>query len=280
MNYSLAHTFGQYRAGRLDPDAKAYIAAVVATGVTVTATQRTAVDTFYKTAKADSYYTSLKRLYLPIWGVAAANAIDMISLTSGTFNGGITHGAGFVQGDGTTGYFNFGATPGSLGLSLASGGLFFLCKAADTRTNTVGIIGCSDNGANTTATYVQIRSSAENIIRLLYANAATQSNASLARNAHTGVLAFIRNSGERNIRRRTTSGVLSLLNQTIGDAGAIPVIQNIVSIAENYAGSIINYNNAELGSYGVTLGMDNTTNDSFTLALKNLWETATGLTLP
>jgi hypothetical protein len=38
--------------------------------------------------------------------------------------------------------------------------------------------------------------------------------------------------------------------------------------------------NAELGSYGYMLGLSDADTDIFTLALKNLWETCTGLTLP
>lgn len=105
MSYSLGNILGQYRAGRIDPSAKAYITSVTAAGATVSATQKNEINKFYKAAKSTGYYTSLKRLYFPIWGVAAANAIDMISLTSGMFVGGVTHAAGYIQSNGTTGYF-------------------------------------------------------------------------------------------------------------------------------------------------------------------------------
>jgi len=115
MNYSLSNMLGGGMVGGLDPSAKGYIDAVTAAGATVTSAQRGYINNFYKSAKAD-YYTSLKRLYLPIWGVAAANAIDMIGLTSGTFVGGVTHASGYITGNGTTGYFN-AANFGTLGLT-------------------------------------------------------------------------------------------------------------------------------------------------------------------
>ena len=39
-------------------------------------------------------------------------------------------------------------------------------------------------------------------------------------------------------------------------------------------------NNAQIGSMGVGLGLSDTQDTAFTLALKNLWETCTSLTLP
>jgi hypothetical protein len=105
MNLSLSNMLSSSASG-LDPDAKGYIDAVVTAGATVSATQKKAINTFVKTGKSDGWYSSIKRMYLPIWASAAPNAIDMIGRTSGTFNGTVTHGAGYVQGDGSTGYFN------------------------------------------------------------------------------------------------------------------------------------------------------------------------------
>jgi hypothetical protein len=102
MNLSLSNMLGGGSL-TLDPDARAYIAAVETAGGTVSATQRTAVSDFYRAGKSAGWYSSIKRLYLPIWASAAPNAIDMIGLTSGTFIGTVTHAAGYAQGDGTTG---------------------------------------------------------------------------------------------------------------------------------------------------------------------------------
>lgn len=95
---------------------------------TLTKVKLDALDTFIRTGKSDGWYSSIKRMYLPIWAAAAPNAICMTSLTSGTFNGTVTHAAGYVQGDGSTGYFDPGAgsEPNTLGMSNASATLFML----------------------------------------------------------------------------------------------------------------------------------------------------------
>jgi hypothetical protein len=98
--------------------AAAYIERVeTALGSSITETQKTAIGAFIEAEQVDGRWGAHRRLYLPIWANAAANAICLKSLTSGTFAGTITHGAGYVQSDGSTGYFNFGTDPSSLGLS-------------------------------------------------------------------------------------------------------------------------------------------------------------------
>jgi hypothetical protein len=100
------------------PDA-AYIAALTAAGATVTAPQQAAISTFISDEIAAGRWDGIKRLYFPVWGVAAANAICMKSLTSCTFNGAVTHGAGYIQGgDGKN--ITLGTTLAELGLSASS----------------------------------------------------------------------------------------------------------------------------------------------------------------
>jgi hypothetical protein len=136
MNLSLSNMLGGGSL-TLDPDARAYIAAVETAGGTVSATQRTAVSDFYRAGKSAGWYSSIKRLYLPIWAAAAPNAIDMIGLTSGTFNGTVTHSAGYVQGNGSTGYFEppAGSEYGNLGLSNSSASIFYLALDETVKTN-------------------------------------------------------------------------------------------------------------------------------------------------
>ena len=98
MNYSLSNMLGGGMVAGLDPDAKAYVNAVIATGVTVTGLQRNAINNFIEGEKTASRWSIHKRLYLPIWANAAANAICLRSLTSGTFVNSPTMGAGFIKG--------------------------------------------------------------------------------------------------------------------------------------------------------------------------------------
>ncbi len=96
MQYAYAYQLNGSQTSGLDPDAKAYINAVVGAGATVTSTQRNAINNFYKTGKKDGWYSQLKRMYLPIWAAASPNAIDMVVRTSGTStkdDGSITRSA-------------------------------------------------------------------------------------------------------------------------------------------------------------------------------------------
>jgi len=243
----------------IDPDAAAYIAAVEAAGATVTGAQRTAIDTFYLAAKADSYYTSLKRLYLPIWGVTAANAIDMISLTSGTFNGGVTHGAGFVQGNGTTGYFDFGVSPIAQGLSVGDHFLIALSYTAETD-GLECIVGASDGSGDLS------------LFNYLYDSGTDRINYGAV--ITTGVIIGSQIGSDKKVFRRLTSGFTTLESRTIAPAGSVSA--SMYSIARGTQWHCDN----KLGLYGIGLGLSAATATNFSTHLKNLWETCTGLTLP
>lgn len=123
-----------------DSDAEAYITAVEATGTTPTDDQKSAIDTFYVNAKAKGYFSAIQSLFFPIWASAAPNAIDLISLSSGTFNGGVTHATGYVAGDGSTGYFDTGVSQSSLGQTNSDGGMGFL-GVNNVSTNVMGVLG-------------------------------------------------------------------------------------------------------------------------------------------
>lgn len=275
MNYSLSNMLSSNASG-IDPDAKAYIAAVVAAGGTVNNTQKNAINTFYKTGKSDGWYSSLKRLYLPIWTIAAPNAICMTSLTSGTFIGNVTHGAGYVQGDGTTGYFSLNVSLGTIGLTASSGYMFSLVAQASTL-GFRGLIGRS-SGTSTVATLLS--SNASQIFR--YNNASTGAVTGVS--AGTGIISASREGGVRAIYRRITASRSALISTAGADAGNPATGGNVFALGLNTnAGTgdtLSDANNALCGAYGIGLGITNAQDTAFTLALKNLWETTTGLTLP
>ena len=275
MNYSLSNMLSSNASG-IDADAKAYIDADVAGGGTVSGTQRNAINTFYKTGKSDGWYSSLKRLYLPIWAIAAPNAICMTSLTSGTFNGTVTHAAGYVQGDGTTGYFSLNASLGTLALTASSGYMFSLVTQASTL-GFRGLIGRS-SGASTVATLLS--NNASQIFR--YNNASTGAVTGVS--AGTGIISASREGGVRAIYRRITASRSALISTAGADAGSPPTGGNVFALGLNGnagTGDTLNdASNARCGAYGIGLGITNAQDTAFTLALKNLWETTTGLTLP
>jgi hypothetical protein len=271
MNYSLAYTLGKYRAGRTDPDAAAYIAAVTTAGATVTSAQGTFIDNFYKAAKLD-YYTSLKRLYLPIWGVAAANAIDMIGLTSGTFNGGVTHGAGFVQSNGTTGWFDTGVTPGTLGLSPSTAYLCALAKTEMINSRAIGSRNSISQDMNLTRISLSLGCG---IMANTFAAGQIQGLATCS-----GILSGSRVGGTRFVARRDVSGRSNLASVTDADFGTTPTV-NIGLMAGNIVTTGASaFTNNEFGAFAIGTGLTDTEDSNFTLALKNLWEGCTNLILP
>jgi len=272
MNYSLSYSLGKTMVvTRGDADANAYIAAVEAAGATVTSTQRNAIDDFYVAAKTSSYYTSLKRLYFPIWGVAAANAIDMISLISGTFVGGVTHGTGYVQGNGSTGYFRAGNF-GTLGLS---------------KTNFSSVIGISqiasvDGGAywglgNSRFTAIR-KNSATSIQRSYCANSTTPAA------VPTGIISTSVDATRLLTSRRITSGYTALESVAV-PAGTFPTGE-VITMGYNLAGDSgttfnpVIISTSRLTLYGWGTSLTDAQNETYSLNLKNLFEGCTGLTLP
>ena len=276
MNYSLSNMLSGNASG-IDADAKAYIAAVTATGTSVSGTQKAAINNFYKTSKLAGYYTSLKRLYLPIWASAAANAIDLIGLTSGTFVGGITHNAGFVQGNGVTGYFNMNTTYPANSLTLSDASMFFIAK-------TVSLINFkAQMGAGTTNPgdfYNQ------GLGTQVVSRWCSNTNALTSNSSALGIISFSRKSGTRNFWKRVTSGRSNIGTATNADAGTSVPDSSVFALANNNTDSVppatspSNFHPAEFGGYGFGLGLTDAQDTNFSLDLKNLWEGTTGLTLP
>lgn len=276
MQYSLAHQLGQ-RSGGLDPDAKAYIAAVETAGATVNATQKKAINTFVKTGKSDGWYSSLKRLYLPIWASAAPNAIDMIGRTSGTFNGTVTHAAGYVQGDGSTGYFDPGAAGNLQTLGMGGDNLHYMLGVSLGGTASSVPIGAWDGNADRRC---QITNELPaNINRFSNPANLGTSTAFLDDISLAGVLVGASTSfSARYIHRRKTSGTTVNTN-AVNENRVIPNLQPFI-IARNDIGAANLYYNGRIFAAGYGLAITQADAANYTLALKNLWETCTGLTLP
>jgi hypothetical protein len=284
MQYAYAYQLNGTQAGGLDPDAKAYINAVVAAGATVSGTQRSAINTFVKTGKTNGWYSSLKRIYLPIWGVAAPNAICMTSLTSGTFVGGVTHSSGYVTTNGSTGHFLSDASPGQAGCTLNGGGVFVLISAASSLSGssltTATVICGAATSVSTTRTTLT-----GNSVTTLFAgfgpNSSTFGNY-LTSGDRRGVVNFQRNSSaDRFLLFRNSSGEVNtglLANASGSLNNTIPM----AFMANNVNGAVSAYVPATVynGAWGMTDGFDIAKSQLFTASLKTLWETCTGLALP
>lgn len=262
--------------GGLDPDAAAYIAAVeTAKGSVATPTQRAAIDSFIVGEKSSGRWTSIKRLYLPIWGVAAANAICMRSLTSGTFTvSGVTHAAGYVQGNGTSGFFDTNVSPQALGMTVSSGFLFVLTYEAHVGTLAHGYITAISTGTVQGVSLLDGGGSNSFVYGSIGSPSISGSDGS-----NDGILTVSRTGTNTvEIRKRTSSGAASIASGTSSADGI--TTQTLVAMARNVGGTKSLFSSGKLGSFGAGMGLSNTATDSFTLALKTLWETCTGLTLP
>jgi hypothetical protein len=85
------------------PATQAYVQQLRTLGAVVTPYQMTALDKFWRGAGTEG----LVRLFLPVWGIAAANAVDAVLPTrSGSFVGTVNYTGKAATGDGTTGYFD------------------------------------------------------------------------------------------------------------------------------------------------------------------------------
>ena len=108
----------------MHPSAAKYMAALMAAGAVPTGTQMAALSTFFQTGDIEGWRSALACLYLPVWGAALPNALDAVTLTSGTFVGSVVHTSKQFQGSGATpGYFNTNCTPAALGLGIQSCGV-------------------------------------------------------------------------------------------------------------------------------------------------------------
>lgn len=257
----------------IDSDAAAYIAAIEGDGVTVSGAQQAALDAFFRAGKTDGWYSNLQRFYLPIWGAAAPNARCLVSGTSGTFVGGVTHAAGYAQGNGSTGYFDCGVSLATLGCS-DSDTLVGRLKKADTTSPSVrrdwgvfdSAIKCCRHATSTTDIIVDHCSTS--IGNVVYSAARSP-----------GIESFLRTSGRHYYTRRDGSSHSILGSDVIADNGTIPN-EELFFMALNFQGTAASNTDAEFGAFYVGSGFSATDEVDFTSALKTLWETCTGLTLP
>jgi hypothetical protein len=285
MNYSLGNMLGRNMAlGALDPDAVAYIAAVRAAGGTVSGAQATAISNFAILGKADGWFSSVKRFYLPIWGVAAANAVDLIARGSGTFVGGVTHSSGFVTFNGTTGAFRDNATIISHGSTSATHHTMALVSDnPGTAADFVRFFGAYDSIDSTKDCEVNYRT-VPRVDSRCYGLVGNIISGSIATNLQEGV--FLQNKlgtaiGTHQLKLLKTAGLA--IDSASGLLNAVdpPASKMAWGARNSQADALQTFNNFSYGamSVGVSIG-NNALQNTYTTRIKTLWETCTGLTLP
>ena len=269
--------YSRIAASRQDADATAYIAAIRTAGATVTAAQRDYINDFIRAEKIASRWDLVKRLYLPIWGVAAANAICIKARTSGTFVGGVTQGAGFVNSDGTTGHFLFDVAPSALGCTTSSGSVFVLttATAAIAGNTSLGRVQDSSNGTRT-----GFFSGGSNIraVQVFSLTAPSYSET----DSRGILLASRTTTTTTSSYKRTSGGFSTTVNEAASTVGTVGTVRPMTIMASNNNGTISLYSpsTVRFGSYGMNLGMTAAQAEGFTAAIETLWEGTTGLTLP
>lgn len=258
----------------IDADAVAYANAVATAGATITTNQRAAIHSFIRAEKLANRWGLHRRIYLPIWGVASANAIDLVSLTSGTWIGGVTHAAGYVQGNGSTGYMRDTQAPNQL-LTVSSVNFGALVtQAASNRSSWMGA------GVSGTALYHE---SGTDMFAAIWTANSSAYNGSYALSENTGIFTFTRNGNFISARRRRAAGVASIHTTTNTNSGFPSTstcrMHYMVRAEESYEQRFL-HSNARFGAWFMGLGLNDSNADAFASNLKTLWETCTGLTLP
>ena len=264
--------------GGIDADAASYISLLSDQGVAVTGAQSSAIDAFYVTGKDEGWYSALKRMYLPIWAAAGPNALCLVSSTSGTFSGSVTHGAGFVTGDGSSSYFNVGATPSALGI--ATGDALIMrgihidgsdnhdaCGVAQTSSlASLALLNFAAGHASEGTTYFRQSSGTAQVeitgqgteYRGIYLGSCTATDA-------------------RFLHRRRSGGV-TVVASTVSDTQAI-LDQAPLFLARNLNGTASNRTDGSEFAWALGTGMTQAQATDFTAALETMWETCTGLTI-
>jgi hypothetical protein len=269
MQYAYAYQLNGTQTSGLDPSAKAYINAIVAAGATVTSVQKTAINNFIKEEKAASRWTLHKRIYLPIWGVASPNAIDMVGLTSGTFVNSPTMGSGFIKGNATSQYFNINTTLGSLGITSGNGSYIIGLKA-ESSTNIRGNFGA----VNTGGYVVDFRFDTVSGRRLAWLTTDTSTSGTFDTSQRSGVIVATRTSTSQYSVHNHTSDL-----GTVVYPGGVPTVNPFI-MARNNNGTADLFSDSEIAFFGFGLGLSATNAKAYALAMKNLWQDCTGLTLP
>lgn len=271
----------QIGGSRLDPDAKLYIATVQAAlgATTIEAALPNAtnpkkiISDFYKAEKDAGRYSLHKRIYLPIYNNLAANAVDAITATSGSFpiSGAVTVAPGYVQGNGTTGYFDSGASLGGVGGTNASGSIWFITPL---RVSGVFRVEGANGGAIERASLIT------NTLNLAqYVHPSTSAFAELATTTGGITIGSTISTSSRFVKNLSGSTFATGINATL-DTTAIPA-GNLFFLARNNNNAGIIFPHTERrGGYGFGLGLTEVQAEGYALNLKSLYENLTGLTLP
>ena len=265
----------------LDPDARLYISAVetalgtpIATALpSATSNPKRIISDFIKAEKAANMWSMHRWLNLTIFNNSAASSIDMVARNVGQFAlSGVTHAAGYVQGDGTSGYFD----------TLINWNTFATADDA-----TIGTINLTGHGS-INMTSIGLGATSTNAISAASLNTVASApfgawaGAGVFRGAigTNGIQMTSRFSNVTRMIRRSASGITEDTNSALltGSVSNLPIA---LMARRSAAGSnFIQFSNAQIGGGIISLGMSSTQLADYSFRLKNLYESLTGLNLP
>jgi len=260
-----------------DDDADAYIAAVeAALGTSIylalpnaTSDAKRIITDFYKAEKSAGRYALLKRIYLPIYNNLAANAVDMVTTTSGTFVNTPTTAMGYVRGNGSNQYFNINATLGALGLTSSNASYIMGLKSESLSTNR------GNSGAlDASGYFVDFRFDTTSGRGLTWLQSDINPSGAFFTSQRTGVIVTNRTSSLEYTVHNDTADLVTKIY-----ASGLPEVNPFI-MARNNNGNPDLFGNSEIGFFGFGLGMSASNARAYAAAMKNLWEDLTGLTLP
>lgn len=249
-----------------------YINTIRSKNATVTSIQEQAITSFFNTGTTQGWLTQIKRLYLPIWGNADANAVDMITTSSGVWRGeGGEFAAGFTRQSGTL-YFDFDDTiVTDIGLTSTSQSIFKLTyfNGYQPPYGTIGrIIGNKDTFSIGATYYLRGAGQARGIL-----NIGSASGVQGMQGIHVSSLL-----GGTNLLyaiSNTSVGYISP-DYVIDQTGSFNNPLTDTSPTAFYVDGQL-HPNLSLGAYGVGLSMTKAQINNFIPALRTLWEKCTGL---
>ncbi len=264
-----------------DSDAQTYIDFIEGDGVSLSGSQKSAINSFYVTGKSNGWYSKLKRVYLPIWEAASPNSRCLVSSTSGTFQGSFNYDPGYSYSTAASNANRFNTGYKLLdGLTIEDGCLMALAYDDTPPTNS-GI-----NAVNKTI----IGSGAWTVdsVRINTGNSSTKLKAvwlgvdelTLPTSSSHGVLLSNRKDGATSLSRRDGS-----VFHDDSTTGALTGTYNNNFPITGFGSASSRYlyatqaTTSKAGALGISEGLDSAERSSYTLAIKNLWETCSGLTL-
>jgi hypothetical protein len=214
-------------------------------------------------------WDGIKRLYFPVWGVAAANAICMKSLTSGTFSGPMTHAAKGVYAIGFSSNMNTNTNLGSLGITKDSYHFALLMpEGAEENYSLPFSVNNTVEGNSIYALWSDGFSSLR-IMEKVFSGSIVTNLPSIMTTGNDSV------AGNIYFKERLSGS--TGVDTIAGSVTTAFPSNNLFIIGSSIPDSAMNQ---PIGAFSASTELSSAQDTAYTTALKTVWETVTGLTIP